>query len=70
MDPLAQKISAGVTPWKSAMAARNSVAGRSGYRLKATSPRAASSSSLHCSGGGNGDSFVLSRTSASTWGEW
>ena len=69
-DPLAQKTSSGETACSSATARRSSVAGRSGYRLNDTSSNAASSSSRQASGGAKGDSFVLRRTSASTWGEW
>ena len=70
LDPLAQKTSSGDTPCRSATAWHSSVAGRSGYRLKETSSKAASSSSRQASGGPKGDSLVLRRTSASTWGEW
>ncbi len=69
-EPFATNTCAASTPWSSAMAARNAVAARSGYRCHSTRDISAATASRNAAGGGSGDSLVLSLTRTSTWAEW
>ena len=69
-DPFATRMLRHDVEWRAAIVSRSSRASRSGYLFQRTERAMSASIDTHRSGGGNGDSFVLSLTATSTWGEW